>query len=155
MRNRYPSMGIRGLALVATLGLAVACAPVVRNHGFIPPNDELAQVQIGVDTRETVLETLGPPSTGGVLDGSAIYYVASTFEQRGALAPEEVSRVVLAVSFAANGTVSNIERFGLEDGRVIALSRRVTETGVRDGTFVRQLLGSLGRVNAGDLLGEN
>lgn len=155
MRNRYLSRGFRGFALVTALGLAVACSPVVRNHGFIPPNDELAQVQIGVDTRETVLETLGPPSTGGVLDGSAIYYVASTFQHRGALAPEETSREVLAVSFGANGTVSNIERFGLEDGRVVALSRRVTETGERDGTFVRQLLGSLGRVDAGDLLGEN
>ncbi|MEJ6746410.1 MAG: lipo-like protein, partial [Yoonia sp.] len=34
------------------------------------------------------------------------------------------------------------------------LSRRVTDNGVRDSTFIRQLLGSIGRVNAGDFLGE-
>jgi outer membrane protein assembly factor BamE (lipoprotein component of BamABCDE complex) len=155
MRNRYSFGGFRALALAAGLGLAVACSPVIRNHGFIPPNEELAQLQIGVDTRETILETLGPTSAGGILDGSGFYYVASQFRHMGALAPEEISREVLAVSFAANGTVSNIERFGLEAGRVVVLSRRVTETGVRDSTFVRQLLGSIGRVNASDLLGDS
>lgn len=153
-RNRTPAPGLRRVALGVALGLAVACTPVIRNHGFIPPPEDLARVQIGVDTRESVVELIGPPSAGGVLEGSDLYYVASQFRHFGALAPEEINREVLAVSFAPNGTVQNIERFGLEDGRVVVLSRRVTETGVRDSTFIRQLLGSIGRVTAADIVGE-
>jgi hypothetical protein len=50
--------------------------------------------------------------------------------------------------------VSNVERFGLENGNVVALSRRVTQDNVRDTTFLRQLFGSIGRFNAGDFLGD-
>lgn len=89
-----------------------------------------------------------------MLNESGFYYVASQFRHYGAYAPEEISREVLAISFDANGVVSNIERFGLKDGRVITLSRRVTDDQAHDSTFVRQLLSSFGRVNAGDFLGE-
>lgn len=145
---------LRRVALLGALVAATACSPIIRNHGYIPVADDLALIQVGVDTRESVIAAVGPPTAGGVLDGSGIYYVASQFRHFGALAPTEINREVLAVSFDSAGVVSNIERFGLEDGNVVVLSRRVTDTGVRDSTFVRQLLGSLGRVNAGDFLGE-
>lgn len=136
------------------LALIVACTPIVRNTGYMPTDDDLALVTVGQDTRETVTVAVGPPATGGVLQSDAFYYVQSRFETRGPAAPVEVDRQVLAISFAADGTVSNIERFGLQDGRVVALSRRVTSDNVRDATFLRQLFGSVGRVNAADFVGE-
>ncbi|KPQ14077.1 MAG: hypothetical protein HLUCCO18_16175, partial [Rhodobacteraceae bacterium HLUCCO18] len=48
---------------------------------------------------------------------------------------------------------SNVERFGLEDGNVVALSRRVTDSNVQGIGFLRQLLGNLGRINLDDLGG--
>lgn len=143
----------RGL-MVLGLVAATACAPVIRNHGFAPSDEELSLLSIGVDTRETIADTVGPPTSGGVLDGSGYYYVASKFRHLGAFAPQEIERQVVAISFAENGTVSNIERFGLEEGRVVALSRRVTDDGIRDTTFIRQLLGSFGRFDAGTFLGD-
>jgi len=138
--------GIGMLTLVAAIG---ACTPIVRNHGYIPLEQDLAQIQIGVDTRETVSEAIGTPTAGGVLDGTGYYYIASQFRHYGFFAPQEVSREVLAISFSPSGTVSNIERFGLEEGRVVALSRRVTSSGVRDTTLIRQLLGNIGNFNPG------
>ncbi|WP_458790348.1 outer membrane protein assembly factor BamE [Yoonia sp. MH D7] len=144
---------IRGAAVLALLG-AMACSPVVRSHGYLPPPEDLALVAVGVDTRESVRLSIGPPTSGGILDDSGFYYVTSKFRHFGAMAPVEVSREVLAISFDANGVVSNIETFGLQDGNVIVLSRRVTDNKVRDSSFVRQLLGSFGQVNASDFLGE-
>ena len=63
-----------------------------------------------------------------------------------------MERQLLAISFDANGRVSNIEEFGLEDGRVVQLSRRVTTSSVREVTFFGQLLGNFGRINIGDAL---
>ena len=146
--------GLRGLLIVAGLALAVACTPIVRNFGYIPTEADLAAITVGQDTRESVTAALGSPTTTGVLGEEAYFYVQSRFETVGPRAPVEVDRQVLAISFNAAGTVSNIERFTLRDGRVVVLSRRVTSDNVRDSTFLRQLLGSVGRVNTQDLLGQ-
>ena len=70
------------------------------------------------------------------------------------LPPEEISREVLAISFTAEGILRNIERFGLEDGRVVTLSRRVTDDNIQDVSFITQLIRSIGNFDAGALLGE-
>lgn len=144
---------IRRLGLVLGLLAVGACAPMYRNHGFAPSEAELAAVQVGVDTRESVAETIGPPTAGGVLDGTGFYYVESRFRTIGPLRPQEIDREVVAITFDGRGVVRNVERFGLEDGIVVALNRRVTDDKTRDTTFIRQLLGNIGRVNAGDMLG--
>lgn len=144
----------RRFALVAALGLSMACTPVIRNHGYVPIAEDLALISVGVDTRETVTAAIGPPSSGGVLNDSGFYYVASRFRHFGAFAPQETNREVVAISFDSEGFVSNIERFGLEDGQVVALSRRVTDSPVQNSTFLRQLLGNLGRFDASSAFGD-
>ena len=145
----------RKLALVAALGLTVACSPVIRNHGYVPVEEDLALLSVGLDTRESVTAAIGPPSAGGVLNESGFYYVASRFRHFGVLAPRETNREIVAISFDDAGVVSNIERFGLEDGQVVALSRRVTDSPVQNSTFLRQLLGNLGRFDTSAAFGDN
>lgn len=132
--------------------LAAACTAQFRNHGYMPPEEDVANVIVGVDTRDSVAETLGSPTAGGVLNDGGFYYVRSQFKTVGPFRPQETSRELLAVTFAGNGTVANIERFGLEDGQVVRLSRRVTDNGLSDVSFIRQLLGNLGNFNPGDFL---
>jgi outer membrane protein assembly factor BamE (lipoprotein component of BamABCDE complex) len=135
------------LVLVAT-----ACQPIYRNHGYAPTDAELAAVTVGKDTRETVAQSVGRPSASGLLNDNQWFYVQSRYRQRGPQAPLEIERQVVVISFAESGTVSNIERFGLEDGQVVALSRRVTETNIQGVTFIGQLLGNLGRIRADQLV---
>lgn len=139
------------LAFVAVLGLA-ACAPVYRNHGFIPPPEDLSQVVVGQTTMDELEGLIGRPSAQGLLTGSAWYYVGSRWRHFGALAPREISREVVAVSFAPSGVVTNVERFGLERGRVVTLSRRVTDGSVVEISLIGQLLGNLGNFQAGDFI---
>lgn len=132
--------------------LAAACTAQFRNHGYMPPEEDVANVIVGVDTRDSVAETLGTPTAGGVLNDGGFYYVRSQFRTVGPFRPQEVSRELLAVSFNANGTVANIERFGLEDGQVVTLSRRVTDNGLGNVSFIRQLLGNLGNFDPSSVL---
>ncbi|MFQ6549605.1 outer membrane protein assembly factor BamE [Aestuariibius sp. 2305UL40-4] len=139
---------------VALAALALAgCVAQFRNHGYAPSDSELAEVLVGLDTRDSVIETFGPPTTGGVLEQGAVYYVESRWRLYGALEPQIIDRQLVAISFDPEGVVSNVERFTLEDGRVITLSRRVTDDNVRNTTFIRQLLGNLGRIDNADFLG--
>lgn len=139
-----------GLALLA----GAACTPIDRFHGFTPSAAELSTVQVGQTTRDSVVASFGPPTSEGLLEDDAYYYVSSQFRHFGAFAPEEVNRQVLAISFTPQGVVSNVERFTLDDGRVVVLDRRVTEDGINDVTLLSQLLGSFGRIDAGALIGE-
>lgn len=131
---------------------AAGCAAQYRNHGYVPSEDDLANVIVGVDTRDSVAETIGTPTSGGVLEDGGYYYVRSRVKTFGPFRPEEVERQLVAVTFDSSGTVSNIERFGLDDGRVVTLSRRVTDNGLNNVSFIRQLLGNIGNFDAGSIL---
>ena len=146
----------RGLALGAVVAISLsACGPIVRNHGYVPVDRDLALIRPGVDTRETVETAIGRPSTTGVERADAWYYVQSRTRRLGPLAPRTVDRQLVAISFAPGGTVANVERFGLERGRVVPLSRRETETTIRDIGLIGQILGNFGRINLGDTLADS
>ncbi len=121
-----------------------------RNHGYVPPQEALDAVVVGVDTRDSIGETLGRPSAAGIMADSGWYYVESRWKHYGARAPEEIDRQVVAISFDTAGVVTDIERFGLEDGRVVRLSGRLTESSIREVSFLRQLYRNFGRINPGD-----
>ncbi|MGR3483747.1 MAG: outer membrane protein assembly factor BamE [Paracoccaceae bacterium] len=144
---------MRNLSVALGVALAVsACSPIVRHHGYVPEAGEIAALTPGVDTAETVIAALGPPVARGAVGEDALFYVRSRFSTLGPLRPREVDRQVVAVSFAPGGALRNVERFGLEEGRVVRLSRRVTDDGLRDTVFLRQLLGNIGNFNAGDII---
>lgn len=143
---------VRGMALLAFV-TAAACSPITRNHGYVPSDDDLSQIAVGLDTRESVADTIGTPSSAGVVGESGYYYVAQRVQQRGPRAPEVISREIVAISFDTQGTVSNIERYGLEDGNVVAFSRRVTDSNVGGTSFLRQLLGNIGQIDTSNLGG--
>lgn len=139
------------LALVFVTALA-SCSAQFRNHGYTPTETELSEVLVGVDTKETVAQSIGRPTSSGLLEGSGWYYVESRWRHFAWKAPQEIEREVLAVSFDEDGVVENIERFGLEDGRVVVLSRRVTSTNIKGVSFLRQLFGNLGNFTADQFL---
>lgn len=137
---------------VALLGLMVvglaACVERIRTHGYVPEEDDLQLITVGVDTRDTVTDVLGAPSTSGVADESGFYYVRSTFRHFGPTAPKVTDREILAITFDPEGVVTNIERYGLEDGRAVVLSRRVTDNRSGSNGIIQQLLRNLGRFDA-------
>ena len=144
---------IRAIAFTAVL-VAAGCVAQIRSHGYAPTDAELQGIIVGADTKATVEDLVGRPSTSGVLGENAYFYLSSQVRHFGAFEPQIIDRQLVAISFDPNGVVTNIERFTLEDGRVVPLSRRVTESSVQNTAFLRQLLGNLGRFDAGTLLGE-
>jgi len=139
------------LAALLALGLS-ACAATYVNHGYIPPPEELETILPGVDTRASVENAIGRPTASGVVGENTWFYVASRQRFYTYQAPEVIEREIVAISFDERGVVQNIRELGLEDGQVVRLSRRVTESNIQEVTFLRQLLGNFGRINIGDAL---
>ncbi|WP_420586870.1 outer membrane protein assembly factor BamE [Ruegeria sp.] len=143
------------LVFAACLAAVAGCTPIFRNHGYIPPAEELAEIKVGVDTRDSVIEAVGAPSSSGVVRDSGFYYVRSRIRHYGPKRPEVVSRELVAISFDDRGVVRNIERFGLEDGIVVTLDRRVTESTIQGQGLLRQLLGNIGNFNPANIPGQS
>ncbi|MDO5705143.1 MAG: outer membrane protein assembly factor BamE [Paracoccus sp. (in: a-proteobacteria)] len=141
----------RHVLIVALLALA-ACAPIFRNHGYVPPPEDLEQIVVGQTTVDMLDTMIGRPSAQGLLTGAGWYYVGSRWRDFGPMPSQEVERQVVAISFAPSGVVTNVERFGLERGRVVVLSRRVTEGSVTEVSFITQLMRNIGNFQAGDLI---
>lgn len=137
-----------GLVMV----LLLACTTQYRNHGYVPPEDDLALIEVGRDTRETVAATIGRPSTQGLLNDVGWFYVQSRYKIVGGMAPSEIDRQVVAITFTLEGVVENIERFGLEDGQIVAISRRVTTPNVKSQSILAQLFGNIGLIDTGSIL---
>ena len=140
------------VGLLVTMLVLAACAPIYQNHGYVPSDEELALIEVGQDSRETVAATLGRPSASGLLNDVGWFYVQSRWQTRGGFEPKEIDRQVVSITFTEDGIVENVERFGLEDGKVVAISRRVTKPNIRGLTFLQQLFGSVGQLRAGDIL---
>jgi outer membrane protein assembly factor BamE (lipoprotein component of BamABCDE complex) len=139
---RYPAV-----ALIFCTALA-GCAPTVQVHGYMPPPADIARIRPGFDDAATVEQVLGRPSSSGVLRDTAWYYVQSTVENYAWYAPRVVDRTVLAVEFAPNGVVREVASYGLEDGRIIDLTTRTTDTGGREMGVLEQLFGNLLNLDA-------
>jgi outer membrane protein assembly factor BamE (lipoprotein component of BamABCDE complex) len=155
MQPMATANGTKG-AVVALFAVVIAlvlsaCQPVMRFHGYAPSDAELSEIVVGRDTRESVAEKIGRPGVGGVMENSGWYYVQSDWRNDAWRTPVEMDRQVVAISFNARGVVSNVERFGLEDGEVVALSRRITESGPRGQSVLRQIFGTFGRFTTANL----
>ena len=144
---KYKSM------IFSTFFLA-SCSTIYKDHGYLPLDTDLKNVVIGKDTRNSVTELLGSPSGSGVLEDGSIFYISTKIKNFLFYEPKVVSRDMIVVSFDDRDLVENIEKFTLEDGRVVVLSRRVTSAPVKGPKILSQIFGNLGNADAGTLLGQ-
>ncbi|MBX9616545.1 MAG: outer membrane protein assembly factor BamE [Caulobacteraceae bacterium] len=135
------------LALLAALApLAVACAPVVGNHGFQVVDVNPKDIVAGTDTKSTVLAQLGSPSAVSTFEDNIWYYISQTSERYTYNRPQVAQRTVTVITFdKADDKVTEVRSLGLEDGQQLAMNDRETPTRGRQLTILEQLLGNVGR----------
>ncbi|MGB1096011.1 MAG: outer membrane protein assembly factor BamE [Paracoccaceae bacterium] len=140
------------LALVLVMATLAACGGQYRNHGYMPLAEDVDALIVGVDTRDSIIEVMGVPTTGGVLTEGAMYYVRSRVHHKGYVKPNEIQRDVLVLSFDKNQILRNVERFGIEQGKLIRLEHRVTEAPGGDRSVLQQIIGSIGGFNPNSIV---
>ena len=129
-------------------GLALgACVPQVSNHGYQLDEAALAQIEPGRTTRDEVQQLLGSPSALTTFDGSVWYYVSQRTERMSFYQEEVVNRDVLSITFDEVGTVTQVNRHGLEQAHEVSLVERETPTAGSELTALEQFIGNIGRFN--------
>ncbi len=140
-------MRISALALSGIL--LASCAPVVNQRGYLPDPAGEASIKIGIDTKDTIQQRLGDPSTQATFGSDAWYYISSTERQIAFFDPKIQTRAILAIHFDKDGKVIDLKHYGLRDGHVVAFESRTTPTRGREITFLGQVLGSTPGVPVG------
>ena len=119
-------MKSRLLVSVTALVLAgvAACAPIRDVRGYVPDDEKVASVRVGADTRDSVQEKLGTPSSTATFGDPTWYYISTEQERYAFFKPDVTKRQILAIQFAEDGKVNDIRKYGIADGQVIALVDR-------------------------------
>jgi outer membrane protein assembly factor BamE (lipoprotein component of BamABCDE complex) len=126
-------------AVVLTAALLMGCTPVINERGYLPDPAGEASIRMGTDTKTTVQDRLGDPSTSATFGDDTWYYISSTERQVAFFDPTVTRRKILAVHFDKDGKVVNLEHFGLKDGHIVAFETRTTPAKGRELTFLQQL----------------
>ena len=131
---------------MAVLGLA-ACAPVENQRGYVPDQQAVSSIEVGMDTKDTVSKKLGDPSTAATFGSDTWYYISAHVEQNAFFAPRATERNIVAVEFAGDGKVADVHRYTLADGKVVDFVTRETPTRGREQTLLQQIFNAVpGRV---------
>ncbi len=136
----------RTAASLLALALA-ACTPTVSYRGYLPRQQDLDKLRVGMSKSE-VEATLGSPSTTATIRtaGDSFYYISSVVEQQAFFDPQETQRKVLAIRFDANDQVESFATYTLEDGQIINMNTRKTPTAGREYTILQQIFSNLGNL---------
>ena len=128
---------------------AASCAPDTAVRGNLPRPEKLAQVKVGLSTRNDVRELLGPPSSVGTFNDKVWYYISQTTEDAPMRLPVVLDRKVIEVHFNDTGIVEDITNLDKTAGRDIVPVPQTTPAAGHEPNLLRDLFGNIGKVGAG------
>ena len=141
--GRWAGIWLSLLASVTLLG----CVPQVSNHGYRFDEAALAQIEPGRTSRDEVQQLLGSPSSLTTFDGAVWYYVSQRTERMSFYQEDVVNQDVVSITFDDVGTVTSVDRHGLEEAHEVSFVDRETPTSGSEMNAFEQFIGNIGRFN--------
>ena len=140
------------LAAASCLAVTTAGCMGIRDHrGYILDKELSANVQVGIDNKDSVVKTLGRPSFVGQFDQNDWYYFSRDTKTSPFRTAAVTAQDVLHVRFDAAGNVASVGQTGRETIVAINPVNDRTPTLGRKRGFFDELFGNIGVLNSGAL----
>ena len=142
-------MRLSALILVLALG---ACSVIEAPHqlrGNKIDADLLKELVPGTSTRADATALLGSPSTKATFDDNTWIYISETTKTRVGRTPGVTSQDVTVLTFDPAGTLRSMKRLDQDASRPVDTVSRTTPSPGSEASFLQQLLGNVGKFNAG------
>ena len=137
------------LIVALAAGIALSGCTSLRSHqGYIVDADLVNAIQPGVDTRESVLATLGHPTFAAQFNQGDWYYISRDSRNYAFNNPKPHEQLTMQISFDRNGNVSAVRRSGMEQIASVTPMKKTTPTLGRRRGFFQDLFGNIGTVGA-------
>jgi outer membrane protein assembly factor BamE (lipoprotein component of BamABCDE complex) len=134
-------------ALLVALG-STACTPIKSHQGYVIDKELVDSVQPGIDTRESVLQTLGRPTLTSQFNQGEWYYVSRDSRNFGYSDPKVREQTTIRVRFDTAGNVTSVEKMNQDLIASIDPYGKKTPTLGRKRSFFDDLFGNIGTVGA-------
>ena len=129
-----------------------ACSPFIDNRGFNHETLDMTKITIGVDTKDSVMEKIGSPSTTslyptqpGVVD-SKWFYITKRTSTKAFFSPETLHQQTVVICFDEKNVVSDVLK--IEGETVISLNPNKTIGTGYETNVMRDIFGNFGRYSA-------
>lgn len=138
---------VRSAMLLGIVAALAGCknARINAANGYIVDEALVASIQPGVDNRESVARTLGRPTWTAQFDKGEWYYVSRNTTQIAFLTPKVTGESIIIVSFDPQGTVTAIQRDGMDKIVSVKMEGDKTPTKGKDSTLFDDIFGNIGR----------
>ncbi len=142
-----PARALGAVLLAAALG-TTACVPVRTHQGYIVDKELVDSIQPGIDTRESVIQTLGRPTLTSQFNEGEWYYISRQSSNLGFQGLKPKDQTTLRIRFDAKGNVASIDRMGKDLIASVDPYGKTTPTLGRKRGFFEDLFGNIGTVGA-------
>ncbi len=136
------------IATMAALALS-ACSSRKFVRGYMADEKVVSSIRPQVDTHDSVKGMLGSPSSIATFDNDNWYYFSKKSEQLAFFKEDITALDIIAVRFDADGYVTSVDRYSLDDHNNIDPVDKKTPTHGRELSFLQELFGNIGRIGAG------
>lgn len=148
MMNLYSRPIRLALAMLVVTTIATGCTRIRDHKGFVGEQTMVTGIQVGIDNRDSVEQTLGRPTFVSQFDKNVWYYVSRDTKQLAFRNPKPVDQYVLTVQFDQAGNVASVNKTGKEQIVSLTPDDDRTPTLGRERGFFRELFGNIGTVGA-------
>ncbi|HYZ61805.1 MAG TPA: outer membrane protein assembly factor BamE [Acetobacteraceae bacterium] len=111
--------------------------------------DQLKELVPGTSTRADVTSLLGSPSARATFDDNQWIYISETTHTRVGRTPGVLEQNVTVLTFDDRGVLRDVKRLNEDDSRPVSVVSRATPSPGSEASFLQQLLGNVGKFNAG------
>ncbi len=135
--------------MVAGATLVAGCVGTRDHRGTVIDTELVSSVQVGVDNKQSVEQTLGRPTFTSQFNDNDWYYVSRDTKTFAFRNPKVLDQTVLHVRFDKAGNVTAVERTGKELIASINPVNDKTPTLGRRRSIFEDIFGNIGTVGSG------
>ena len=139
-------------ALLLVLAALPACSVIETPRTYrgnkVDP-DQLKELVPGTSTKADVTSLIGSPTAKATFDDNRWIYISETTRTRVGRTPGILAQQVTVLNFDQAGVLRGVQNLGQEDSRPVDVVSRTTPSPGSEASFMQQLLGNVGRFNAG------
>jgi outer membrane protein assembly factor BamE (lipoprotein component of BamABCDE complex) len=115
--------------------------------------DQVKELVTGTSTRADATSLLGSPTAKATFDDNTWIYIGEVTRTRVGRAPGVLQQDVVVLNFDQGGVLRGVKRLNQGDGRSVSVVSRSTPSPGSEASFMQQLLGNVGKFNAGGAAG--
>ena len=145
------SIWLKLAAATAVAAMTAGCAGIRDHRGYVLDKELTANIQVGVDNKDSVIKTLGRPSFIGQFNANDWYYLSRDSKTSPLRTARVMDQALFHVRFDAAGNVASVGQTGKETVVAINPVDDKTPTLGRKRSFFDELFGNIGVLNSGAL----